>query len=286
MKYTTLISTADLGSLLGDPSLVIVDCGHNLMDVDAGERAYRTEHLPGARFMHMDRDLAGPKTGANGRHPLPDIHAFTAMLGRAGIDAAKQVVAYDQNSGMWASRLWWLLRWLGHDAVAVLDGGRYRWVAEGRPVTALPTTPVATTFESAGGPTASMTASATDILRDIEAAAHSITVLDARAPERYRGDLEPIDPVAGHIPGARNRPYTENLTGSAVFKPAAELRGEFLALLGDAAPTSVVHQCGSGVTSCHNLLAMAVAGLPGSRLYPGSWSEWVADPARPVERGG
>jgi thiosulfate/3-mercaptopyruvate sulfurtransferase len=279
VSYTTLISTTDLALHLGDPAFVVVDCRHNLSDVDAGERAYRLAHIPGARFMHLDRDLSGAKTGHNGRHPLPDVETLASTLGRAGIDSSKQVVAYDQNSGMWASRLWWLLRWLGHDAVAVLEGGLDKWSAETRPRTsALPSDAASALVTQALGPTSS----ASEILQHLDDA--SIFVLDARAAERFRGDLEPIDPVAGHIPGARNRPHTENLTAQGVFKPAPLLRAEFEAMLGDVSPTAVVHQCGSGVTACHNVLAMAVAGLPGSRLYPGSWSEWIADPARPVAR--
>jgi thiosulfate/3-mercaptopyruvate sulfurtransferase len=280
MSFTTLISTETLERHLDDPAFVIVDCRHNLADVDAGERAYRAAHLPGAVFMHLDRDLSGAKTGSNGRHPLPEIGALVARLGRAGIDANRQVVTYDQNNGMFASRLWWLLRWLGHDAVAVLDGGLDRWHAEGRPETSAVPTPRATTFvPKAPAPVAS----AEEIMKHLGDGA--LFVLDARAAERYRGDVEPIDPVAGHIPGARNRPYTENMTEDGIFKPAARLRSEYTALLGPTLPSAVVHQCGSGVTACHNVLAMSIAGLPGSRLYPGSWSEWVADPARPVARG-
>jgi thiosulfate/3-mercaptopyruvate sulfurtransferase len=279
VKYTTLISTGDLALHQGDPTFVVVDCRHNLSDVDAGERAYRLAHIPGAHFLHLDRDLSGAKTGGNGRHPLPNVAALAARLGRAGIDASKQVVAYDQNSGMWASRLWWLLRWLGHDAVAVLDGGFDKWLAEARPQTSeLPIASAATFAPHAVGPTAS----AGEILQHL--GDRSIYVLDARAPERFRGDLEPLDPVAGHIPGAHNRPYTENLAPQGTFKPAALLRSEFEALLGNTSPTAVVHHCGSGVTACHNVLAMSVAQLPGSRLYPGSWSEWIADPQRPVAR--
>lgn len=279
MKYTTLISTADVASHLDDPAFVVVDCRHNLSDVGAGERAYQLAHIPGARFLHMDHDLSGAKTGRNGRHPLPDAASLAATLGRAGIDASKQVVAYDQNSGMWASRLWWLLRWLGHDAVAVLDGGFDKWSAEGRSQTSdLPAVRASTLRASGSGPVAS----ASEIVEHLDDG--SLFVLDARAPERYRGDLEPVDPVAGHIPGARNRPYSENLTPHGLFKPAALLRAEFEALLGAAAPEAVVHHCGSGVTACHNVLAMAVAGLPGSRLYPGSWSEWIADPTHPIAR--
>jgi len=280
VKYTTLISTGELAPHLDDPAFVVVDCRHDLGDVDAGERAYRLAHIPGARFMHMDRDLAGAKTGSNGRHPLPDVAALVATLGRAAIDGSKQVVAYDQKGGMWASRLWWLLCWLGHDTVAVLDGGLDQWLAEARPTTgALPLVAATTFMTKAQGPTSS----ASEILQHLDDG--SLFVLDARAAERYRGDLEPVDPVAGHIPGAHNRPFTENLTPQGVFKPAPLLRLEFGLLLGKTSPTAVVHHCGSGVTACHNVLAMAVAGLPGSRLYPGSWSEWIADPKRPVARG-
>ena len=282
--YTTLISTDALARRLDDPNWVIVDCRHNLFDVAAGESAYRVSHLPGARFMHLDRDLSGERTGRNGRHPLPEVGALSATLSRAGIDASKQVVAYDQNSGMWASRLWWLLHWLGHDAAAVLDGGIDKWIAEGRPVTADPPTVRHARFVAM---TPRPVATSDEILRDLDRRGpEPLTVLDARAPERFRGDIEPLDPVAGHIPGAINRPYTANLTPNGTFKSAELLRSEFAAQLGTTAAADVVHQCGSGVTACHNVLAMAIAGLPGSRLYPGSWSEWVADAARPVARGG
>jgi thiosulfate/3-mercaptopyruvate sulfurtransferase len=204
-------------------------------------------------------------------------------LSRIGIDASKQVVAYDQNNGMWASRLWWLLHWLGHDAAAVLDGGIDKWIAEGRPTTAdMPRVKPARFVAMTPRPVAS-SAEILQHLRDQASAA--LTIVDARAPERFRGDIEPLDPVAGHIPGAINRPYGANLTPRGTFKPAELLRSEFEAQLGAAPLSSVVHQCGSGVTACHNLLAMAVAGLPGSRLYPGSWSEWVSDPTHPVARG-
>ena len=281
--YTTLIGTGELARHLDDPDFVIVDCRHNLSDVDCGERAYRTAHMPGARFLHIDRDLSGEQTGRNGRHPLPDVPALSAALGRVGIDRSKQVVAYDQNSGMWASRLWWLLQWLGHHAVAVLDGGVDKWIAEGRPLTADPPPARPTRFVPKA---AQPVVSSDDILQHLEhPASNGLIVLDARAPERFRGDIEPLDPVAGHIPGAINRPYAANLTADGTFKTAELLRAEFAAQLGAVPPGAVVHQCGSGVTACHNILAMAIAGLPGSRLYPGSWSEWVADPTRPVARG-
>ena len=278
--FTTLISTEDLARHLADPSFVVVDCRHNLVDVNAGERAYATAHLPSARFLHIDRDLSGTKTGANGRHPLPEVAALAVTLGRIGIDSSRQVVAYDQNSGMWASRLWWLLKWLGHDAVAVLDGGLDKWAKEHRALTA--EVPVPRPSRFVAKPPAPI-ASADEILQHLDDGA--LTVLDARAPERYRGDIEPIDPVAGHIPGAINRSSSENLGPQGTFKPAELLRAEFEARLAGVSPSRIVHQCGSGITACHNILAMAIAGMPGSRLYPGSWSEWCADPARPVARG-
>jgi thiosulfate/3-mercaptopyruvate sulfurtransferase len=278
--HSTLISTETLARHLDDPSFVIVDCRHDLADVDAGERAYRAGHLPGAIFMHLDRDLSGVKTGRNGRHPLPEIGALTATFSRAGIDANRQVVAYDQGGGVWASRLWWLLHWLGHDAAAVLDGGLDRWRSEGRPVTtAEPVSRPAKFVAKTPAPIAS----ADEILSHLSDDA--LFVLDARTSERYRGEIEPIDRIAGRIPGARNRPHSENLTAQGVFKPASQLRAEFERLLGSTPAANVVHQCGSGVTACHNALAMTIAGLPGSRLYPGSWSEWIADPLRPVARG-
>jgi len=281
VKYSTLISAEELARHAGDPVFAIVDCRYDLSDAGAGERAYRAAHLPGAIYMHLERDLSGAKTGRNGRHPLPDIAALAATFGRAGIDGTRQVVAYDQGSGAWAARLWWLLHWLGHERAAVLDGGLDRWRAEGRALTDAIASPQPAVF--APKPP-SATSSADEILRRIDD--RSLLVLDARAPERYRGDVEPIDPVAGHIPGACNRPYVENLTREGVFKSAEALRREFVAVMDDTRPEAVVHQCGSGVTACHNALAMAIAGLAGSRLYPGSWSEWVSDPARPVARGG
>jgi thiosulfate/3-mercaptopyruvate sulfurtransferase len=278
--YSTLITTEALARHIDDPAFLVVDCRHDLADVSAGEQAYREAHLPGAAFTHLDRDLSGVKTGRNGRHPLPEVGTLADTFGRMGIDAERQVIAYDQASGVWASRLWWLLHWLGHDAAAVLDGGFDRWRAEGRPVTrVVPAFRAATFVPQAPTPIAS----ADEILRHLDDG--TLQVLDARAPERYRGDVEPIDPVAGHIPGARNRPYTENLTPEGGFKPTQQLRSEYSALLAGRPATSVVHQCGSGVTACHNVLAMTIAGLPGSRLYPGSWSEWVADSARPVAHG-
>ena len=286
--FTTLISTSDLAARIGvpaDPALVIVDVRHDLAHPEAwGEDAYREKHLPGARFAHIDRDLSGVKTGRNGRHPLPTPEACARVFGRLGIDATKQVVAYDQGPGVYAARLWWLLRWLGHDAVAVLDGGFAAWTREGRPVTAEVPQIAATTFVARPrAPTIDAGAIAASMANPV--AATAFVLLDARAHERYRGDVEPLDPVAGHIPGALNRPYSDNLGADGRFKTAAALATEFDAIVGGRAPHDVVHYCGSGVTACHNLLAMTHAGRAGARLYPGSWSEWCADPDRPVARG-
>ncbi len=278
--FRTLISVADLQALLDDPQLVVFDCRHDLMQPDAGARAYAQSHVPGARFAHSDKDLSGPKTGKTGRHPLPAPETFMAWLGRNGVDSGKQVVAYDHAGGASATRLWWMLRWLGHDRVAVLDGGWEAWTAAGAPVTSRLPAITPTTF----------TGSAHDNWVGVEyVQSHlgdpDVVVVDARAPERYRGETEPIDPVAGHIPGARNRLYKNNLDAAGHFKPAEVLRSEFTALLAGKRPDQIVHQCGSGVSACHNILAMEIAGLPGSRLYPGSWSEWCADPSRPIEKG-
>jgi thiosulfate/3-mercaptopyruvate sulfurtransferase len=279
--HTTLISTAELAARLADPALVIVDVRHDLGQPDTwGEGEYRRAHLPGARFAHLDRDLSAPKTGANGRHPLPTPAACAAVFGRLGIDSSKQVIAYDQGPGAYAARLWWMLRWLGHEAAAVLDGGYAVWAREGRPVTDADTIVRATTFvPRLARPVVDANALAANL------ASRALQVVDARGRERFRGDVEPIDRVPGHIPGSVNRPFTENLAADGTFKPAGNLRTEWGTLLAGRTPATIVHSCGSGVTACHNLLAMEHAGLGGASLYPGSWSEWSADPARPIARG-
>ncbi len=280
MSYRTLVETAVLEEHLSDPEWVVIDCRHDLLKPGAGRIAYARSHIRGARFMHLDEDLAGPRTGANGRHPLPEPGALAAKLGAAGIDAGKQVVAYDAQEAVNASRLWWLLRWLGHDAVAVLDGGWHKWMAEERPYSAEVPRPAAARF---GARPHDGWVGVDYVLSHLRRP--DMLVLDARSPARYRGEAEPIDPVAGRIPGSANRFYRENLAEQCCFKPAAQLRAEFEALLAGRPPRQVVHSCGSGVSTCHNMLAMEIAGLGGSFLYPGSWSEWCADPARPVERG-
>jgi thiosulfate/3-mercaptopyruvate sulfurtransferase len=228
----------------------------------------------------VDLDLSAPLTGTNGRHPLPSPASCAAKFGRLGIDASKQVVIYEKNSGMFASRMWWMLRWLGHHAAAVLDGGYDKWVREGRAVTTDVPLPRPATFPIRQG---APMVDAAAVLANL--ASPSQILVDARAAERFRGDVEPMDRVAGHIPGALNRHYAQNLTAEATFKSADALHTEFDSLLRGRPASAVVHQCGSGVSACHNLLAMEIAGFHGSRLYAGSWSEWCADPARPVARG-
>ena len=279
---TPLITARELAAHLGDPQWRIFDCRHDLTNPAFGELAFAEGHIPGAQFVHLDRDLSGPKTGRNGRHPLPDRDALAARLRGLGLRRGQMLVAYDGQGGMYAARLWWLARWLGHDSVAVLDGGLPAWQAAGLPVSVeTPATPAPGDF-AAGEPLTS-TVDAATILGAIGSTA--LCVIDARAGERYRGETEPMDPVAGHIPGALNRPFAQNLRPDGRFKPAPVLRAEFAALLAGRDPAGLVHQCGSGVTACHNLLAMSVAQLPAGALYPGSWSEWCADPARPVARG-
>jgi thiosulfate/3-mercaptopyruvate sulfurtransferase len=279
---STLVSPGELGAHLDDPGWVIVDVRHDLVHPDTwGEAQYRAGHIPGARFAHVDADLSAPKNGRNGRHPLPTPEQAAQTFGRLGIDRGKQVVAYDQNNGMFAARLWWMLRWLGHEAVAVLDGGYARWLAEKRPTSQESPVVAPAIFEvQRVAPTVSASGVASSLPR------HTLVLVDARAAERYRGDTEPIDPVAGHIPGALNRPYSRNLQPDATFRRAAELRSEFESMLHGRAVSDVVHYCGSGVSACHNVLAMAIAGYPLTRIYPGSWSEWVADRERPVATGG
>jgi thiosulfate/3-mercaptopyruvate sulfurtransferase len=277
---TTLVSTEVLAQHLNAPDWVVFDCRHELSSPDHGRSEYMRSHIPGARFLRLDEDLSAPTTGKNGRHPLPDPGVLAEMLSRAGVDAGKQVVVYDAQAGMVASRLWWMLRWMRHRCVAVLDGGWSKWMAEGRPQSAEIPHPQPARF--AGTPNDSVV-NAAFVLSHI--GDRELTLLDARAPDRFRGQNETLDPVAGRIPGARNRFYGENLDAKGRFKSPAVLRSEFTAVIGDADPGNVVHYCGSGVSACHNLLAMELAGLRGGRLYAGSWSEWCADISRPVATG-
>jgi thiosulfate/3-mercaptopyruvate sulfurtransferase len=278
--FTTLISTQELAAAAPSRDLVICDVRHDLVQDAWGESEYAKAHVQGALFVHVDRELSAPKTGTNGRHPLPTPEAAAAVFSRLGIDATKQVVAYDQGNGMYAARLWWMLHWLGHDAVAVLDGGFARWTSEGRATTTdVPEARPASFGIRRVTPTVSAAGVRASIHRE------TLLLIDGRAPERFRGEVEPFGPVAGHIPGARNRPFAQNLETDGTFKHPAFLRAEFSALLDDASHANVVHYCGSGISACHNILAMEIAGLSGTRLYPGSWSEWSSDPGRPVARG-
>ncbi len=282
----TLIDAAGLRAMSADEtsSPVVLDASFDLADPAAGERAYAEAHIAGARHVHLDRDLSTAKTGRNGRHPLPARAAFAATVGRLGIAPGTPVVVYDRQRGVFAARLWWMLRWLGHADVAVLDGGFAAWRAGGGDVAAgMADTEVPTPHTAPYPERASLvgTVDTEALLATLDGA----FVVDARAPARFRGEVEPLDLVAGHIPGAANRPFDDNLDAEGRFRPAAELRDAFEALLGQRAPAEAIHSCGSGVTACHNLLAMEHAGLPGARLYPGSWSEWSSDPERPVARG-
>jgi len=281
MPFTTLVTVEQLQERLDDPAWRIVDVRHDLMDAAVGPRAYEAGHIPGAVFAHTDDDLSGAKNGRNGRHPLPDRADLVRAFRRWGVNDDTQVVAYDANGGNFAVRLWWLARWLGHTRVAVLDGGWPRWVAKtGLSSTDTPAwAPGQFSDRSSPMPLVGVD----DVVRNL--GTHERLVLDARTPERYRGEQEPIDPVAGHIPGALNRPWQRNLEADQTFKSPQALRQEFEAALGSTPANRVVHQCGSGVTACHNILAMEIAGLAGSALYAGSWSEWIADPARPIATG-
>lgn len=278
MAFQTLISTQQAATGLHRPDWLFVDCRHQLADVAWGEVAYRVGHLPGAFFLHLDRDLSGAKTGNNGRHPLPDRATLVAKLQEIGVRSDTQLVAYDQGNGAMAARFWWLARWLGLSQVAVLDGGYAKWSAEGLPLDQDMPQAKAGYFEEKNQPEA---------IRDsLWLLAHlgepGSVIVDARTADRFAGENETLDPLGGHIPGALNRPWPDNLAADGCFKPAQVLRAEFDVLLGSIEPAAVVNQCGSGVTACHNILAMEVAGLSGSRLYPGSWSEWCADPERPM----
>jgi len=280
--YQTLIDVETLSQHLMDPNWVVLDCRHDLLNPDFGRAAFEEGHIQNAQFASIDHDLSGAKTGADGvfrgRHPLPDRASLVEALRRFGINDDTQVVAYDGQGSMYAARAWWLLRWIGHEAVAVLDGGLGAWTAAGHAVV----TPVAP--RSRGNITERHTltrmVSVSDLVENLSTERYQ--VVDARANDRFRGENETIDPVGGHIPGAKNRFFKDNLAADGRFKDAASLKAAFA---GFGAPSAAVMQCGSGVTACHNLLAMEIAGLPGAALYPGSWSEWCANPSRPVATG-
>jgi thiosulfate/3-mercaptopyruvate sulfurtransferase len=274
-----LVSPQTLAAHTTDPNWVVFDCRHDLMNAGKGEGLYREGHVPGAFFANLDTDLSGEKTGLNGRHPLPSPAAFSAFLARHGVTERSTVVAYDDVGGQFAARLWWLCRWVGLRNASLLDGGVQHWVASGYALEGA--IPLARPAPFSGRTDALMLTSVDELLPRINQP--HLIIIDARAPERFRGDVEPIDPVAGHIPGAVNRFYKENLNADLTMKSPEALRDAFANIV--EAGSEVVHQCGSGVTACANIFAMEYAGLTGSRLYAGSWSEWIADPSRPIVQG-
>lgn len=288
MDFTTLIDAASLRSLIGEPHIVVLDCRFELAAPEAGRQAYLRQHIPTARYLDLNRDLSSPVTPTSGRHPLPVPERLAALFGELGIGAATQVIAYDESNSSFAARAWWLLKWLGHDKTAVLDGGMRAWIAAGGPFETGDARQSRPASESAGrerfrarhNPRSAIgTDELVRALKDPK-----VLLVDARAPERFTGTVEPIDAVAGHIPGAVNHPFTLNLEADGRFLPADELKRRWQARLGGIHPADAIAMCGSGVTACHNLLALELASLPGARLYAGSWSEWVRDPERPVAR--
>jgi thiosulfate/3-mercaptopyruvate sulfurtransferase len=308
MVFRTLIDAGALDALLGapqppgTPQPALIDCRFDLMRPDAGRQAYLDAHIPGARYADLNRDLSAPVGAHTGRHPLPTPAVFAAVLTRLGIRNDSQVIAYDDANGSVAARLWWMLRWVGHDAVAVLDGGFQAWRKQGGALQSGEPAPAATgaghftprpgaagTGTGVDNGAALITTATLEHMLFEPGAAHAPPapkplLVDARAPERFAGTVEPIDPVAGHIPGAVNHPFAANLAADNRFLPAAELRQRWLERLAGTAPANLIAMCGSGVTACHNLLSLEVAGLPGATLYAGSWSEWIRDPRRAVAR--
>jgi thiosulfate/3-mercaptopyruvate sulfurtransferase len=278
--FTTVIAPAEAVEHFGDPEWAFLDCRFDLSNTDWGREEYLRAHVPGALFVHLDRDLTGVPNGRNGRHPLPDFDDFKRRAGGWGIGPGVQVVVYDQEAGNFAARLWWMLRSLGHHSVAVLDGGFARWMRENHPVRSGEERRTPRQFEGRLDQSMYVTADEVDIARRDP----SWKVIDARAPERFRGETEPIDPVAGCIPGAVNHFFRENLAADGTFLPPSDLRARLDTLLGNVSPSNAIVYCGSGVFSAHILVAMAHAGLPGGKLYTGSWSEWCSDPSRPVGR--
>lgn len=283
MTYDTLISVDQLITRRdGGTPTVVLDCSFELTDLNAGKRAYEAGHIPGAFYVDLEHTLSTAKTGKNGRHPLPTQESFVQAMAALGLNNDTQVVAYDNAGGMYAARLWWMLRWVGHSAAAVLDGGIAAWKAAGQPLDATAPAPVAKGNFSLRSTLVS-TVDYESVKANIETGGRQ--VLDARAPDRFRGENETLDPIGGHIPGARNRLFRDNLAADGRFKSSEQLRQEFDAITGGRPASELINQCGSGVTACHNLLAMEVAGLKGAALYPGSWSEWSAQPGAPIATG-
>jgi thiosulfate/3-mercaptopyruvate sulfurtransferase len=282
----TLIDPPELAAHLDDPEWAIIDCRFDLARPEWGARAFAAGHIPHALYADLDRDLSAPRTALSGRHPLPAVPVIAATLGRFGIDASVQVVAYDQGAGAYAARLWWLLRWLGHPRVAVLNGGLAAWERAGLAVSRAVEDRAPRHFAAA--PDADMLVSGVAVAAAVNSGAlrrGQVLLVDARSADRFAGENETIDPIAGHIPGARNHPFAANHDARGSWHSAAQLRRAWENTLRGAAAQQVIAMCGSGVTACHNLLALEVAGLSGARLYAGSWSEWITDPAHPVARG-
>jgi thiosulfate/3-mercaptopyruvate sulfurtransferase len=292
MSQTTLLTPRQLAARLEDRDLAVIDCRFDLARPQWGWEAYAGARIPHGLYAHLDHDLSGKTSASTGRHPLPPVDEIAARLGKWGIDAQVQVVAYDQGPGAYAARLWWLLRWLGHTRVAVLDGGLAAWQAERLPLDTTPrldpapqTQPDRPERRFEPRPDADMVVSTTELeelVASRQIACADLVLIDARSSDRFAGRNETIDPVAGHIPGARNHPFTDNLDTAGRFLARGTLRERFAKTLEGVPPDAAICMCGSGVTACHNLLAMEVAGLQGARLYAGSWSEWIRDPKRPV----
>jgi len=279
--FMTVVSTEQLAQHLADPRWIVFDCRFTLTNTEAGAIAYRQGHIPGARYVHLDNDMSSPVTSSSGRHPLPDVKLFSDKLSRWGVDSSKQLVVYDDSFGSMAVKMWWLLRWLGHDNVALLDGGLPKWMKQKQPVsTELPVIIPAKFIPHLRN---ELVASAADVNKARQE--RCCLVIDARPEQRFSGEREPLDKVAGHIPGSINWVFEENLDFDGTYLPADELKQAYAKLLHGVKPAHVVNTCGSGVTACHNILAMEIAGLPGSKLYAGSWSEWITDPSRPVATG-
>ncbi len=277
---TPLLSTADLAARLTDPDVLVADCRFELGRPEAGKQAWRAGHIPGAIHVDLERDLSSSVTARSGRHPLPAVADFEATLSRLGVDAETWVVCYDAGSGAYAARLWWMLRWAGHDRVTVLDGGFAAWSAEDRPVSTETASRKPARFVARQRP--QMVCDAAGVAA---ALARGETLVDVRGAERFAGSVEPLDAVAGHVPGAVNLPYLENLDANGRFLPVDGLAALWRERTGAAAGRAPICMCGSGVTACQGLLALEAAGIGGARLYAGSWSEWIRDPSRPIARG-
>lgn len=280
-NYTTIVDSETLAAHIHDDTWRVIDCRFQLGKPEAGEQAWRAGHIPGAVYADLERDLSGPPAPGAGRHPLPERAVLASCFDLWGIGGATQVVAYDDMGGAMASRLWWLLRWMGHTEVALLDGGIQAWEAAGQALSTSNVTPTPRRFPTAGMDRARVDAE--DLLAGLNE--QSLLLLDARDARRFRGEVEPLDKLAGHIPGAVNAPFMDNLDADKRFLPAEQLRARFEKLLGGYEPAATVHMCGSGVTACHNMLAMEIAGMPESRVYPPSWSGWIDDPSHPVTAG-